>query len=41
MQQVVSRLSYLAKVATKGKRKPEIHDFGGSQLRRKQNDKRR
>ena len=34
MQDAVYRLSYLAKVATKGKRKAEVHDFGRSQLNR-------
>lgn len=32
MQEAVFRLSYLAKVNTKGKRKPEAHDYGCSRI---------
>ena len=32
MNEAVYRLSYLAKVATKGKRKSTVHDYGRSQL---------
>ena len=34
LEDAVYRLSYLAKVFTKGKRKPTVHDFGKSQLGR-------
>jgi len=36
MEKAVYRLSYLAKVATKGDRKPEVHDYGRSQLKKRQ-----